>query len=171
MTRPLGNCFTPPPDATPAAVCGGYGAAATFMLTRGKKGVLLLGARSEADVILTDKYRAAGFDVRIATNDGSVGTRGFVTELVPRLLEERPKEKFFFCACGPHPMLMALARLLRKLGRPGQLSIDHRMCCGVGSCFACVVKVNDPGSADSWRYARSCAEGPVFNLEDVYTGD
>ncbi|MBQ7206932.1 MAG: dihydroorotate dehydrogenase electron transfer subunit [Lentisphaeria bacterium] len=168
---PLGSCFTPPPDATPVAVCGGYGAAATFMLTRGKKGVLLLGARSEADVILTDKYEKAGFDVRIATNDGSAGTRGFVTELVPRLLEERPQEKFFFCACGPHPMLMALARLLREIGQSGQLSIDHRMCCGVGSCFACVVKVNDPGSADGWRYARSCAEGPVFNLEDVYTGD
>ena len=166
---PLGNGFVPVEDAIPVAVCGGYGAAATFMLTRGrKKGVLLLGARSEADIILTERYEAAGYDVRLATNDGSVGTKGFVTDLIPQLLAERPGEKFCFYACGPHPMLMALARQLRQLGQDGQLSIDHRMCCGVGSCFACVVKVADPGSADGWRYARSCSEGPVFKLEDVY---
>lgn len=167
---PLGNGFMPVQDAVPVAVCGGYGAAATFMLTRecSKKGILLLGARSTADIILTERYEAAGFDVRLATNDGSMGTRGFVTDLIPQLLAERPGEKFCFYACGPHPMLMALAKLLNKLGQDGQLSIDHRMCCGVGSCFACVVKVNDPGSADGWRYARSCSEGPVFKLADVY---
>ena len=166
---PLGNGFVPVEDATPVAVCGGYGAAATFMLTRSsKKGVLLLGARSTADIILTDRYEKAGFDVRLATNDGSAGTKGFVTDLIPQLLAERPGEKFCFYACGPHPMLMALAKLLKKLGQDGQLSIDHRMCCGVGSCFACVVKVAAPGSADGWRYARSCSEGPVFKLEDVY---
>lgn len=166
---PLGKGFHPVPDATPVAVCGGYGAAATFMLTRtGKKGYLLLGARSTADIILTDRYEKAGFDVRLATNDGSAGTKGFVTDLIPQLLAEKPGEKFCFYACGPHPMLMALAKLLNKLGQDGQLSIDHRMCCGVGSCFACVVKVNDPESADGWRYARSCSEGPVFDLADVY---
>ena len=167
---PCGKGFTAPAaDVVPVAVCGGYGAAATFMLTRGKKkGVLLLGARSTADIILTDRYEKAGFDVRLATNDGSMGTQGFVTDLIPQLLSERPGEKFCFYACGPHPMLMALAKLLKKLGQDGQLSIDHRMCCGVGSCFACVVKVADPGSADGWRYARSCSEGPVFKLEDVY---
>lgn len=169
---PLGNGFVPVPGTIPVAVCGGYGAAATFMLTRQKeKGVLLLGARSTADIILTERYEAAGFDVRLATNDGSAGMQGFVTDLIPQLLAERPEEKFCFYACGPHPMLMALAKLLNKLGQDGQLSIDHRMCCGVGSCFACVVKVNDPGSADGWRYARSCSEGPVFKLEDVYTGE
>lgn len=169
---PLGNGFVPVEDAVPVAVCGGYGAAATFMLTRSaKNGVLLLGARSTADIILTDRYEKAGFDVRLATNDGSAGMQGLVTDLIPQLLAERPEEKFCFYACGPHPMLMALAKLLNKLGQDGQLSIDHRMCCGVGSCFACVVKVNDPGSADGWRYARSCSEGPVFKLEDVYTGE
>jgi dihydroorotate dehydrogenase electron transfer subunit len=169
---PLGNFFAPPDDAAPVAVCGGYGAAATFMLTRSpRKGILLLGARSEADVILTKKYERAGFEVRVATNDGSAGVRGFVTDLIPPLLAQRPQEKFCFCACGPHPMLMALAKLLRDLGQEGQLSIDHRMCCGVGSCFACVVKVNDPSNPDGWRYARSCSEGPVFNLKDVYIGE
>ena len=167
---PLGRPYTPPgPDALPIAVAGGYGAAAMFMLTRKRPGVLLMGARSAADVILTDRYRDAGYEVRVATNDGSEGTKGFVTDLIPALIAENPGKKLFFYGCGPHPMLMALAKLLRANRLDGELSVDHVMCCGVGACFACVVKVNDPGSADGWRYARSCSEGPVFPLADVYT--
>jgi len=166
---PLGRPFSPPPpDALPVAVAGGYGAAAMFMLTRKRRGVLLMGARSAADVILTERYRNAGYETRVATNDGSEGTKGFVTDLIPALVAENPGKKLFFYGCGPHPMLMALAKLLRGRGLDGELSVDHVMCCGVGACFACVVKVNDPGSPDGWRYARSCSEGPVFPLADVY---
>ena len=166
---PLGRPFSPAPDdALPVAVAGGYGAAALFMLTRHRPGVLLMGARSSADVILTERYRAAGFDVRIATDDGSEGVRGRVTDLIPELVAGNPGGKFFFYGCGPHPMLMALARMLRERGLDGELSVDHVMCCGVGAGFGCVVKVVDPGSADGWRYARSCSEGPVFPLSDVY---
>ena len=167
---PLGRAYTPPEAGVlPVAVAGGYGAAAMFMLTRKQPGVLLFGARSKADVILTDRYRDAGYEVRVATNDGSEGVKGFVTDLIPALVAENPGRKLFFYGCGPHPMLMALAKLLRSRGLDGELSVDHVMCCGVGACFACVVKVNDPGSADGWRYARSCSEGPVFQLADVYT--
>ena len=166
---PLGRPYTlPAPDVLPVAVAGGYGAAAMFMLTREQPGVLLMGARSAADVILTERYRDAGYDVRVATNDGSVGTRGFVTELIKPLLEENPAGRFFFYGCGPHPMLMALAKLMKERGLAGELSLDQIMCCGVGACFGCVVKVNDPGSPDGWRYARSCKEGPVFPLADIY---
>ena len=167
---PLGRPYTlPAPDALPVAVAGGYGAAAMFMLTRKQPGVLLMGARSAADVILTERYRDAGYEVRVATNDGSLGTKGFVTDLIPALVAENPGRKLFFYGCGPHPMLMALAKLLRAQGLDGELSVDHVMCCGVGACFACVVKVNAPGTPDGWRYARSCSEGPVFPLADVYT--
>ena len=167
---PQGRPYSPPgDDVFPVAVAGGYGAAAMFMLTRRKPGVLLMGARSAADVILTDRYRDAGCEVRIATNDGSLGAKGFVTDLIPQLLADYPGKKFFFYGCGPHPMLIALAKLLRERGLDGELSIDQIMCCGVGACFGCVVKVNDPGSESGWRYARSCSEGPVFPLADVYT--
>ena len=166
---PLGRGFTPPePGVIPVAVAGGYGAAAMYMLSRRSRGVLLMGARSAADVILTERYRDAGYDVRVATNDGSVGARGFVTELISPLLEENPTGRFFFYGCGPHPMLMALAKLLKARGLEGELSLDQIMCCGVGACFGCVVKVNDPASPDGWRYARSCKEGPVFPLADIY---
>ena len=166
---PLGRGFTPPePGVIPVAVAGGYGAAAMYMLSRKSRGVLLMGARSAADVILTGRYRDAGFDVRVATNDGSVGVRGFVTELIEPLLAEDPARRFFFYGCGPHPMLMALAKLMKARGLEGELSLDQIMCCGVGACFGCVVKVNDCGSPEGWRYARSCKEGPVFPLADIY---
>ena len=63
---------------------------------------------------------------------------------------------------------MALATMLRELGLDGELSIDQLMCCGVGACFGCVVKVNDDSSEKGWKYVRSCMEGPVFKLKDVY---
>ena len=157
----------------PVAVAGGYGSAALYLLSRvsRQKGVLLAGARSKNDVILTDRYEKAGFDVRVATDDGSMGTKGVVTSLIPQVLEDCKGKKLLFYGCGPHPMLMALGKLLKEKGLDGELSIDHKMCCGVGACFACVIKVNDPGSADGWRYARSCSEGPVFPLDDVYLGE
>jgi len=172
LIGPVGVGFSTPDDGViPVAVCGGYGAAATFMLTQRTKqpGVLLLGARSAADIILTRDYEERGFEVKVATDDGSMGHKGRVTELIDQLLAEKPGKKFFFYGCGPHPMLMALAKLLREKGLDGELSVDHIMCCGVGACFGCVVKVNDHAHPGEWMYARSCADGPVFKLADIYT--
>ena len=130
-------------------------------------GVLLVGARGDADLILLEDYQAQGTEVRVATNDGSVGTKGFVTVLLEDLLKNsEPGKKYRFYACGPTPMLMTAGKMLCDAGREdGELSLDHVMCCGVGACFACVVKVKD---GDSFRYARSCSEGPVFTAGEVY---
>ena len=65
-------------------------------------------------------------------------------------------------------MLLALAKTLREIKLDGELSMDEIMCCGVGACFGCVVKVNDPASPQGWHYERSCVEGPVFPLEKIY---
>ena len=170
LLGPLGRGFSDQPEeVVPVLVAGGYGAAATYLLTRQMKqrGVFLLGARSAEDVLLTDSYRDAGYDVRIATNDGSLGRRGFVTELLDGLFREYAGRELFFYGCGPHPMLMALARILRNRNQRGELSIDHLMCCGVGACFGCVVKVRS-GAPEGWSWARACTDGPVFPLEDVY---
>ena len=138
LLGPQGRPFTPQKGHRALIIVGGYGAAATWQLTRSMPGgVVLLGARSEADLLLTKEYAEAGFDVRIATNDGSVGKKGFVTELIPELLENQ-EEPFFVYGCGPKPMLMALAALMKKENLAGELSLDEIMCCGVGSCFGCV---------------------------------
>lgn len=67
-------------------------------------------------------------------------------------------------------MLLALGKKALSLGVGAELSLDQHMCCGVGACFACVVKIRDVESPDSWRYSRSCKEGPVYNAEEVYYG-
>lgn len=171
LLGPLGSTFTAcADDVIPVAVAGGYGSAATFLLTREcrQKVVLLIGARTKKELVLDDAYRACGCDVRVATDDGSCGTKGRVTALIAPLIAENPGKKFFFYGCGPLPMLLALARTLREMKLDGELSMDEIMCCGVGACFGCVVKVNDLSSPQGWHYERSCVEGPVFPLEKIY---
>ena len=168
---PQGRGFTPVgAGVTPVAVAGGYGSAAMYLLHRtcAEPGILLIGARTEAELILDDVYRERGFEVRVATDDGSAGYRGRVTELIAPLLAESPTRRFFFYGCGPLPMLKALAKELKRLGQPGELSVDQIMCCGVGACFGCVVKVNDETSPEKWSYARSCVDGPVFPLDKFF---
>ena len=170
LLGPLGNGYQmPADDEIPVMIAGGYGTAAMYMLSKKakNKGYLLVGARGDADLILLDDYSKNGTGVKVATNDGSVGTKGFVTVLLDELLKNpEPGKKYRFYACGPTPMLMAAGKMLCAAGREdGELSLDHVMCCGVGACFACVVKVKD---GDSFRYARSCSEGPVFTAGEVY---
>ncbi len=172
LLGPLGRPYTlPARDEFPVAVAGGYGAAAMYMLTRHSPngGVLLLGARTQDDILLEDAYRTAGFEVKIATDDGSLGYKGRVTELVPAVIAEHKGKKLRFYGCGPGPMLMALAKILNAAGYgDSEVSLDHLMCCGVGACFACVVKLRDPSNPDGFRYARTCSEGPVFKASDIY---
>lgn len=174
LMGPLGTPYSlPEDDEYPIIVAGGYGSAATYLISKRShtKGILLLGARSKSDLILTDKFAAEGFDVRTSTNDGSEGHKGFVTELIDQALAENSGKKIRFYACGPTPMLLALAKILQDKGyEDGELSLDHLMCCGVGACFACVVKVK-ADNEDGWRYARTCKEGPVFKAKDVYIGE
>ena len=170
LMGPQGMPFTlPNSDETPVIVAGGYGAAATYLLASRapRKGILLLGARSSQDIILADAYKEAGFSVRMATEDGSAGTKGRVTVLLESLLGENiPHPRFY--ACGPHGMLIAAAKSFVGAGyNNAELSLDHLMCCGVGACFACVVRVKDTNSPDGWRYARTCSEGPVFDAGDI----
>lgn len=170
LMGPLGNGYKmPADDEIPVMIAGGYGTAAMYMISKlaKNKGMLLVGARGDADLILLEDYQANGTEVKVATNDGSVGTQGFVTVLLDELLKNPvPGKKYRFYACGPTPMLMAAGKMLCAAGREdGELSLDHVMCCGVGACFACVVKVKD---GDTFRYARSCSEGPVFSAGEVY---
>lgn len=173
LLGPLGVGYTQIADDTiPVFVAGGYGSAAMYLTAKNakQKGILMLGARTEADVILNDRYEALGYDSRIATNDGSMGKKGFVTELLGDVLADYAGKKLIFCACGPHPMLIALSKLLQEKKLAGEISLDSWMCCGVGSCFGCVVKVN-ADNEQHWRYARSCKDGPVFNVNDIYVGE
>jgi dihydroorotate dehydrogenase electron transfer subunit len=100
-------------------------------------------------------FRAAGAEVHLASDDGSLGFGGYVTQL----LEQEPRPGHLV-GCGPEPMLRALAALAGRWGVPCHLSLETPMACGVGICFSCVTRVH---TADGWDYRRVCLDGPVFD--------
>jgi len=172
LLGPLGIGFSVPlPTSTPVIVAGGYGCAATYLLARASAlpPVCLLGGRSDGDILLVDRFEALGCDVRVSTDDGSRGHRGLVTDLLePALAEEGTFGPVY--ACGPNPMLRAVSRIMLARGEDAEVSLDHVMCCGVGACFACVVKMKSD-TPDGWSYVRTCLKGPVFKASDVCWDD
>ena len=171
LMGPLGNGYSLPPEgALPIVVAGGYGCAATYMLVRQspEAAVCLLGGRTASDLLLVDEYQGLGTTVRVATDDGSRGHKGVVTDLLEEILDHRPANPRIY-ACGPNPMLKRVAEIVLSRGLDAEISLDHEMCCGVGACFACVVK-RRADNAEGWSYVRTCKEGPVFKASDTVWG-
>jgi dihydroorotate dehydrogenase electron transfer subunit len=121
---------------------------------------LFYGARTSDLFAGLDDFEAAGAAVHLATDDGSRGFGGFVTQLLETKLAEFGKPRLV--GCGPEPMLHALATLAGKLDLPCDLSLETPMACGVGICFSCVTRVKTDGG---WDYRRVCVEGPVFEAK------
>jgi dihydroorotate dehydrogenase electron transfer subunit len=169
---PLGNGF---PDLTGrghiALVAGGIGQTPFLAHLRellGQRGYgglppgrqaenvsLYYGVRTADLAAGVEDFRAAGAQVHLASDDGSLGFHGFVTQL----LEQHPPPQHLV-GCGPEPMLRALAALARRWQVPCHLSLETPMACGVGICFSCVTRVR---TAEGWDYRRVCVEGPVFD--------
>jgi dihydroorotate dehydrogenase electron transfer subunit len=121
-------------------VGGGYGAAPLYFLARslrseGLKVEAALGARSAADLLFVDRFRGLGLEVYLATEDGSAGTAGLVTDVASARLARGGVRRV--CACGPEGMLAAVEALCRQRGVPGELSHEAYMRCGVGLCGSC----------------------------------
>lgn len=138
---------------------------------RAGKATLCYGVRTANLLAGAEDFRAAGIDLRIASDDGSVGRQGLVTELLREVLAESPAEatKQVVC-CGPEPMMEAVAGVCEELGVPCQVSLETPMACGIGVCFSCVAKVKQddgPGAEESWDYKRTCVEGPVFDAAKI----
>jgi dihydroorotate dehydrogenase electron transfer subunit len=120
---------------------------------------LYYGVRTADLAAGVEDFRAAGAEVHLASDDGSLGFRGFVTQL----LEQHPPPQHLV-GCGPAPMMQALAALARRWGVPCHLSLETPMACGVGICFSCVTRVRTP---DGWDYRRVCMDGPVFDAAEL----
>jgi dihydroorotate dehydrogenase electron transfer subunit len=164
---PLGHGFTVPRPGgeIPLLVAGGYGMAAMYLLAERspQKGIVFVGGRRRVDILCEKEFQALGWEVRVATEDGSHGEKGLVTQpLVTELRREAPHRKVF--ACGPTPMLKAVGRIAGDFNVPAELSMDEHMCCGVGVCLTCVIPVK---AGDGWEYQRTCTEGPVFDSQAV----
>lgn len=164
---PLGNTFPVPAEgATPLLVAGGFGVAPLLFLARtlNTRGILFVGGRSAADVLLVGSFAAIDWETRVCTDDGSLGTRGFVTAALDAWHSEHPDKKAELYCCGPDPLLAAVDERAGNWNMRGWLSLDRRMGCGVGACLACVQKMrrlNAEGTEEIFL-ARACTEGPIF---------
>jgi dihydroorotate dehydrogenase electron transfer subunit len=166
---PLGNGFPPAdPAAFPVLVAGGYGVAplCLFAARSDRKGVAFVGAATERDVLGADEFRRHGWDVRVATEDGSAGRKGLVTDVVEDWLRSpsAPHAPEFF-ACGPDGMLRAVGDRAIAGGWNAWLSLDKHMGCGVGACLTCVQRIRRPDGSEAW--ARVCRDGPVFEAREI----
>ena len=169
---PLGHGFPLACTGAPLLVGGGYGVAPLHFLARrfvaaGQKPVVFVGGRTKDDLLALDRFAALGVEVRTATNDGSAGAKGFVTEPLDAELAalRRADAPFELFACGPDGLLKAVTQRALDAGRPGWISMDRHMVCGVGACFACIQPVRLPNGEVS--NARCCVNGPVFKAEEI----
>ena len=159
LLLPLGNGFHPEKCAAEALLIGGgLGAAPLYLLAKellaaGRKASAVLGFNKADEICLVDELKALGVPVHIATMDGSVGTKGFVTDAIAAA---KPAFDRFY-TCGPLPMMKAV---YAALSAPGEVSLEERMGCGAGFCYGCTVQ-----TASGPR--RVCADGPVFDKEEV----
>jgi NAD(P)H-flavin reductase len=156
LLGPLGIGFRlPEDDRTPLLVGGGVGAAPLAALQDHLgDATALLGFRDEAHAPGAALLRAS----RVTTDDGSVGHRGLVTDLLAAELNAGDHAVVY--ACGPPPMLEAVRLLCAERGVPAQLALESGMACGFGACFGCVVPTRD-------GYVRLCVDGPVLEAADL----
>lgn len=167
---PLGRPFEPvDPPAEAWMVAGGVGLApfatlAESLRARGTHATLYYGGRRDADLFYLDFFDTLGVRLVLATEDGSRGECGRVTEPLERELRASSTPMMLY-ACGPEGMLAAVARLAMRYERPSQVSVEQVMGCGLGGCYSCVVPIR--GEAGASHYVRSCLAGPVFRGEDL----
>src|SRR5262252_4859147 len=173
VTGPHGRPFPVPKEpATCLLVGGGYGSAPLFSLAGKLKDRhctvdFLLGAASGDRVFGALTARRTGRTATITTEDGSLGSRGLVTDLLGQVIQQARTDVIY--ACGPMPMLRQVTALARRYDIPVQVAVEEWMACGVGVCMTCVLPV--VGSDGITRMVRSCVDGPVFRGEQVRWDD
>lgn len=168
MLAPLGNGFSLAAGrgVSPLLlVAGGVGVApfppaARVAREQGAEVVALVGARRAADVVGVDELGQTGARVKVATEDGSTGIRGLVTDLLVDYLKGKGPVGMLL-ACGPLPMLARVKEIVAGRGFPAYVSLEQRMACGFGTCRGCAI----PATGGGYRHV--CQDGPVFPVEDV----
>jgi dihydroorotate dehydrogenase electron transfer subunit len=179
---PLGNGFPPLATEHLIMVAGGIGQTPFLALGQeylgrraygepprlvplAKRVTLCYGVRNESLVAGVPDFLAAGVDVRLSSDDGSIGHHGFVTDLLGQVLNETRGDDRLVMSCGPEPMMEAVADLCGLNEARCLVSLETPMACGIGLCFSCVAKVRQADGG--WDWKRTCVEGPVFDAERI----
>jgi dihydroorotate dehydrogenase electron transfer subunit len=178
---PLGNGFPPQQTEHLIMVAGGIGQTPFVSVAREALGqrvfgdpareapkcakvTLCYGAQTSDLLAGVEDFKRVGVEVRVATEDGTQGHPGLVTEVLQQVLADAHPSRRVVC-CGPDPMMKAVAAITADHDTPCQVSLETPMACGIGVCFSCVVRVRD-GSGE-WDYKRTCVEGPVFDAASI----
>jgi dihydroorotate dehydrogenase electron transfer subunit len=170
---PLGRGFVAPErdDAKVVFVAGGIGSAPfpAFLAELGRSGrraSMIYGARNAAELPLLDWFKEKCESVAVTTDDGSLGSKGLVTGPLDELLAGPDRGRLHIYACGPTPMLKAVAKRAIAAGVRCDLALEAPMACGFGVCLGCVVPTHESpdGPVD---FKRVCVEGPVMRAEDL----
>lgn len=165
---PLGNGFDlKRPFDRAVIVAGGMGGAPVFflidrLLDLGKQVALMWGVKDGREIFGTESLQSRGVDVQVATEDGRVGEKGLVTDiLLPFLAKEKHSRDLCGFVCGPECMLGPVQKLAAKTDFPWQASLEERMACGIGVCRGCGVRIRGEG------LQMVCDDGPVFPLKEI----
>jgi len=183
---PLGNAFSNHPCETLVMAVGGIGQTPMLLLAQEALGarafglvrrpthwaqrvVMVYGARTAAALSCVDDFRAAGIDVHLCTDDGSIGPPQRVPDRLFELLDgDLNPATTRVVTCGPEPMMEIVATGCQKRAIDCQVSMETPMACGIGICFSCVAKIRtQPHKSDDWDYRRTCTEGPIFDADQV----
>lgn len=157
----LGNGFSMESQGRYLLVGGGIGVPPLLGCAQyGENATAVLGFRDSSHVLLAGEFENCCKDVFLCTDDGSLGRKGFVHEQVRDILE-KDSSYTGVLACGPKPMLKAVAQTAAHFGVPCQVSLEERMACGVGACLGCAVKMAD----GSMKHV--CKDGPIFDASEV----
>lgn len=168
---PLGKSFEFSNDEIKTAliVAGGLGIAPLVLLCyvfveKGITPILFWGAKTASEFCCIKDFKKLDIKTHLATEDGSAGYRGLVTDLVDSKIEEfiNTQQTTLF-ACGPNPMLNQLSLTIKDNKLPCQVSLETLMACGLGACLGCGVKANNP----EIKYLYVCKDGPVFDLREI----
>lgn len=181
---PLGNSFSLV-EGKAILIGGGTGVASLHFLAEQliKKYqtavTILIGAKTKEEILCSQELVGMGCCVKTATEDGSAGLKGVITDILKEHLSVFSTQPHGMYACGPQGMLKEVARLAQHFRIPCEVSLEEHMACGVGACMGCVVKIKNmksrqrrgsPGAAkikNEFEYKRVCKDGPVFKAEEV----
>lgn len=173
LIGPLGNRFSfPLGNQKVMLVAGGMGLAPLWFLLKKileKKNfkkdniIFFQGAKNKKEILYSKELKFLGIKHLISTEDGSLGYKGLITDLLVK--EVRIKDKVKIYACGPSGMMKFISDISRKANLDCQLSLEAHMPCGVGACAGCVVKAK---KNKDFEYNRICSDGPIFDAREVY---
>lgn len=161
---PLGNGYPKPRDAQiPLLIAGGTGVASIFSLCNElPEKYVVYGAQCKGDLLMLDELQKLDDQLIVCTNDCSFGKEGLVDKALTDFLDTRASDvaSYVIYACGPKPMLEAVAKIADEKKIKGYVSLEEKMGCGFGACLGCAVKTTN-------GYKRVCKEGPVFPMEEI----